>query len=73
MGEITPTSEIERRLASAKTPQETYKIEAEAAAAKAWAKEQNDYETLVKAALVYILAKRKTTELIEPEIRLWLY
>jgi N6-adenosine-specific RNA methylase IME4 len=68
MGEITPTSEIERRLASAKTPQETYKIEAEAAAAKAWAKEQNDYETLVKAALVYILAKRKTTELIEPEI-----
>ncbi len=65
---LVATSEIERRLAQATDPKETYKIEAEAAAARAWAKEQNDYETLITAAVTYILAKRRTTELIEPEI-----
>jgi hypothetical protein len=61
-------TEIERKLAQASDPKETYKMEAGAAAARAWAKEQNDYEMLIKAALAYILAKRRTTELIEPEI-----
>jgi len=37
--------------------------------AKAYAKEQNDYEMLVGAARLYILARRLTTTLIEPEIK----
>jgi len=66
--QLTSYSELEQNLTQSTDPKETYKIEAVAAAAKAYAKEQNDYESLVKASLVYILAKRRTTELIEPEI-----
>ena len=43
-------------------------VEAMAAAAYAWAKERRDYDALVLAEHVYIMARRKTTELIEPYI-----
>lgn len=38
-------------------------------AARAWAAEKGDYELTVKAAETYILARRKTTELIVPHIK----
>jgi phage N-6-adenine-methyltransferase len=66
---ITPVSRAEQALARASTPQETREVEAMAAAGKAWAKEQNDYELTFKAALIYILARCKTTELIMPTIK----
>lgn len=40
-----------------------------AIAAKAWAKERGDYELVVNASEVYLLARRKTTELIVPHIK----
>ncbi len=58
----------EQALLAATTPQETKSVEIVAAAAKAWAHEQSDYETFVKAAHLYIMARRKTTELIAPHI-----
>jgi len=67
--QLPPISKAEQALAYAKTPEESRQVEAMAAAAKAWAKEQNDFEGVVEASEIYILAKRKTTELIEPEIR----
>lgn len=66
---ITPISKAEQSLLHATTPKESYEAEALAAAAKAWAKEQNDYEGVVEASRIYILARRKTTELIVPNIR----
>lgn len=69
MSELTPVSKAEQALIQAKTPRESKQVEALAAAAKAWSKEQNDFEGVVKAAYVYILARRKTTELIVPNIR----
>lgn len=69
MNEITPLSKAEKALAAAKTPDESKQVEALAAAAKAWAKEQDDFEKVVLAARIYILARRKTTELIVPNIR----
>ncbi len=65
---ITPVDRAEQALANASTPKETKQVEGMAQAAKAWAKEQNDYEMFVAAAHIYIMARRKTTELILPEI-----
>jgi len=59
----------EQLLVNAKTPQETKAIEEYSAAARAYAKEQNDYEAMVTATRIYLLARRKTTELILPEIK----
>lgn len=56
----------ERALQHAVTPAQSKAVESIAAAAKAWAKEQDDFEMVVAAARIYILARRKTTELIEP-------
>ncbi len=66
---ITPVSRAEQALMQASTPQETREVEAMAAAAKAWAKEQGDLELTFGAACIYILARCKTTELILPTIR----
>jgi phage N-6-adenine-methyltransferase len=66
--EITPITKAELALQNANTPKESHEVEALAAAAKAWAKEQNDYEGVVEASRIYILARRKTTELVEPNI-----
>jgi hypothetical protein len=67
--EITQISKAEQALARATTPEQSRNVEAVASAAKAWAREQGDFETVVGAAHVYILARRKTTELIAPKIR----
>jgi phage N-6-adenine-methyltransferase len=62
----TPVSRAEQALAVAKTPRESKAVEAMAAAAKAWARENDDFEKVVEAARIYILARRKTTELSVP-------
>jgi len=66
---IIPMSKAERMLAVATQPEESRKIERLAKAAHAYAKEQNDYEAMVTATRIYILARRKTTELILPYIK----
>jgi len=66
--EASPITKAEHALYLAQTPQQSKEVEAMAAAAKAWAKEQNDYELVVNAARVFILSRRKTTELIKPNI-----
>ena len=55
-------------LQQATRPEQTMPIEAVAAAAKAWAKEQGDYAMLVNAMHLWIMARRKTTELIKPDV-----
>src|SRR3990167_10841768 len=64
----TPISMAEQALIAAKTPKESKDVEALAAAAKAWAKEQGYYEGVVDASRIHILARRNTTELIMPII-----
>ena len=66
---LTPVSKAERALARASTPEETREVEAMAAAAKAWAYEQNNYELAFEASVIYVTARCKTTELIMPTIR----
>jgi hypothetical protein len=66
--DVTLVSKAERMLAEAKTPKQSKSVEAVASAAMAWAREQEDYEVLIGATRIYVLARRKTTELIAPEI-----
>lgn len=66
--EITPVSKAQQALQLAATPEQSKEVEAMAAAAKAWAKEQGYYELAFQASHIYIDARRKTTELIEPNI-----
>lgn len=68
MNRLSVISRAQQALAEATTPQETKAVEAMAQAARAWAKEQKDYETLIVATHIYIMARRKTTELILPYI-----
>ena len=56
-------------LVEAKTPEQSKEVEAFASAAKAWAKEQGNYEMLVNSMHLWIMARRKTTELIKPNIQ----
>jgi hypothetical protein len=69
LNELTPITQAEQALVKASTPYESKQVEVIAATAKAWAKEQGDFENVIEAARIYILARRKTTELIEPNIR----
>jgi DNA N-6-adenine-methyltransferase (Dam) len=66
---LTSLSKAEQVIAQAKTPEQSKAVESMAAAAKAYHKEQGDFEGLVDAARIYILARRKTTELIFPDIK----
>lgn len=66
MNDIQP---ITNALSLAKTPAQSKAVEAMASAAKAYAKEQNDYEMLVQAMHLWVMARRKTTELIMPSIQ----
>jgi ParB family chromosome partitioning protein len=59
---------LENSLQKATTPEEAAKVELLAAAAKAYHKEKGDFENVVAACRIYILARRKTTELIAPNI-----
>ncbi len=63
---LVQNSEIWQKLATATKPQETKKIEAIASAGQAYAREQGNYEAFIAAAYVYIMARRKTTELCIP-------
>ena len=65
---LASVGKIYQQIQKATTPQESKSLEAVASAAKAWAKEQNDYELLVASMHAWILARRKTTELIQPRI-----
>ena len=65
---IVPVSIIEQRLATASTPQETKVLEEVSAAARAYYYEQENYEGMVQATRLYLLARRKTTELLIPEM-----
>jgi len=67
--DIAPISEISQMLAVATQPAQTRAIESMAQAAKAYAKERGDYEGVVNAVRVYILARMKTTELIQPHVQ----
>ena len=62
MSLITITDSI---LARAHTPAETMKVEATASAAIAYANETNNYELFMQAWRVYLLARRKTTMLVQ--------
>ena len=66
---VIEINQAQRALQVATIPAQTKAVESFAAAAQAWAKEQGDYELFVSAAHIYILARRKTTELIAPEIQ----
>ena len=50
------------------TARQSKMIEAASAAAIAMAKELDDFDNVIAAARIYLLARRKTTELIEPNI-----
>src|SRR5688500_11908475 len=67
--DIVPVSKIGQMLVTATKPAETKAIESMAQAAKAYAKEQGDYEGVVRAVRVYMLARMKTTELIQPYVQ----
>jgi len=66
---ITSLSKAQQLLDNAKTPAESFAVEAMAKAAQAYHEERRDFENTVAAAHLYILARRKTTELIRPTIR----
>ena len=51
------------------TPKQSKAVEAIAAASQAWHKEQKNYEGYVNASYLYIMARRKTTELILPHVQ----
>jgi hypothetical protein len=60
---------MSQRLEIVSDPRESRGIEIASKAAQAWAKEQNDYETYIAATHLYIMSRRKTTELIQPHIQ----
>jgi hypothetical protein len=64
---ILKLSQAEMMLANATKPEQTKKVEAVSAAAIAYAKEQGDYEAMVTATRIYVLARRRTTELFMSE------
>jgi len=66
--QLQEISEIERQIAIATDPKVTFKIEGVSKAQQALASEQRDYEKVIEYGRIYLLAKRKTTELIEPNI-----
>ena len=60
--------DIRTQLARAETPAQTRKIEAVSKSAIAYAEEQNDSELYMQAWQVYLMARRKTTELVKSEM-----
>ncbi len=58
-----------QQLSKVTKPKQSRKIESTAAAAQAWAKENDDYDGYLKATELYIRARRKTTELVKPYIQ----
>lgn len=54
-------------LATVQTPAASKAVESVSAAARAYYQEQGDYENTVKAIRLYVLARRRTTELLIQE------
>lgn len=54
----------ENVIMNATEPEQSRQMESVSAAAIAWAKEQHNYEMVVRATRYYLLARRKTTELL---------
>lgn len=69
MNEIIAVSEMEKRIQLATKPEQTKQIESVSLASIAWAKEQKDYELFVRSWYAYVMARRKTTELVKPQIQ----
>jgi len=67
--DIVPVSNLEQALLDAKTPKESFDVEAKSKAGMAYHKEQRDYEQAFLYAITYIKARCYTTELIEPTIK----
>ena len=57
------------QLSKVTKPKQSRKIESTAAAAQAWAKENDDYDGYLRATELYIRARRRTTELVKPYIQ----
>jgi len=68
MNNITPIEKGYQALQAATKPEETKAIEGYATAGRAWAKEHKFYDEYVNYARLYVLARRKTTELVKPFI-----
>lgn len=66
MNSVVPINTLESRIRLATDAKETEEIESIAKVARAWAKEQGDYEMFIAASHAWILARRKTTELSIP-------
>jgi 16S rRNA G966 N2-methylase RsmD len=66
---IMQVSPFMAQLAIAKEPEQTRKMEATAAAAMAWAKENENYEAYTTSWYAYVMARRRTTELVLPYIQ----
>ena len=62
---IVTVSEYFGRLANAQTPRETHEIEASASAEKAYYHERGMYEESMAFWKLYLMARRKTTQLIK--------
>ena len=67
-GELITKSETHKAVNQHKTPKESFEAEAVWKANEAWAKEQNDFEKVVTSFFGWILQRRRTTELIQPNI-----
>jgi len=65
---ILPTNAF-TTLSATTDPAEASAIEVKAKLARAYAKETKNYELLVNATKLYVLSRRKVTELIQPYIR----
>jgi hypothetical protein len=65
---IQTAAEVADFLSTATTPKEAKEVEAIAAANRSWAREHKRYEYYVNSTLLYIMARRRTTELILPNI-----
>lgn len=57
----------ESAIAAIQTPAASKEVESMSAAARAYYQEQGDYENTVKAIRLYVLARRRTTELLIQE------
>ena len=66
---IQPVSKMKQILAASTDPKETKQVEEMAAASRAWAKEHQDFDVYVNSAFLYVLARRRTTELVMPHIQ----
>ena len=66
---IVTVSNIESLLAKANTPQKAMEVEAMAAAAVAWAKEQHDFESAFEYSCAYLMSRINFYEVVKLTIK----